>query len=330
MEKDLEMRFKMFVFMVVILLIVVGVILVRNDGKGEWHDFSLKHDGLERTYKVYVPNSYHPDVGGWPVVLNFHGGFGNAEAAERQTQMSVTAEENGFVLVYPEAVIGGESDSGKNYQHWNGGPRIDSGKAPDVDDVSFISALLDDLKKKYNIDLDRVYATGISNGGTMVYRLACQLSDEIAAVAVVEANQLEIDCNPNRAVSIMHVHGMEDKFFPYSGGVSEEISDNLQPVEETVLDWAERNGCSIEPVEYSEVNGCTTYGGCERGVEVVLCLLENQGHTWPGPGVYAGARTCESDPEGNLCNILKNVTGPRRYDFNVNDKIWEFFENKSL
>ncbi|MFH1802345.1 MAG: PHB depolymerase family esterase [archaeon] len=321
------MGFKIILGVVVLILVFVGLLFaVRDGGKEGWHDFSIDHEGLERTYRVYVPSSYDPDIGSWPVVLNFHGGFGNAEAAERQTAMSLTAEEKGFILVYPEAVVGERSESGKNYRHWNGGPRVDANKAPNVDDVGFVSELLDDLEGKFNVDSTKVYATGISNGGTMVYRLACELSDKISAIAPVGTNQLEIDCNPGRAVPVMHLHGVEDGFFPYEGGAGE-ISDSLQPVEETILEWVDRNGCSDEFNELEGFGECRVYSGCDQGARVVLCLIEGHGHTWPGPGIYAGARTCESNPDGNLCNILKGITGPRNYDFQANALMWDFFEN---
>jgi polyhydroxybutyrate depolymerase len=300
-------------------------------GPGDY-DFSLQHDGLKRTYKVYVPASYDKQAP-TPVVLNFHGGFGNAQSAERQSGMSKSADRKGFILVYPEAVIGPLHESGMHYQHWNGGPRVDPSKSSDVDDVGFVSAMLDKLKKDFNIDSKRVYATGISNGGTMVYRLACQLSERIAAIAPVETNQLAIECSPNRPISIIHFHGLADRFVPYEGGIGPELPDDWKPIETTISQWVKHNGCPKTPkISYNKEGDVTfyTYGPGDKGTEVILCLIKEHGHTWPGKGIYIGAKVCGLNQEGLLCKKLQETFGSRNYDFSANDAMWNFFKKHSI
>lgn len=299
-----------------------------NYGPGD-HEFTMNHDGIERTYKVYAPPNYNKDIL-TSLIINLHGGYGSAEAAEKMTGMNQTADKQGFIVVYPNAVRGSYDEKSKMYyQHWNAGPRADSSKSPDVDDVGFISKMIDKLKEDFNIDSSRIYATGMSNGATMVYRLACQLSDKIAAFAPVAGNQLDITCNPERAVPIMHFHGLADNFATFDGKV---LEDQRKPIPELILEWAERNGCSQAPVMSYPVQGvaCKTYGACSEDTEIVLCTIEEAGHTWPGQGVYMGARVCEANPDGLLCKKLQETYGRQRYDFSANDAMWEFFKRHAL
>ncbi len=295
------------------------------------HDFSIKHDGLERTYSVYAPYSYNRKIP-LPAVLVLHGGYGSAKYAEKQTWMSKAADKHAFIAVYPEALIGPENpDSNLKYQHWNGGPRVDPNKSPVVDDVGFISAMLDKLEMDFNIDPKRIYVTGISNGGTMAYRLACQLSDRIAAIAPVAANQLSIECNPIRPVSIIHFHGEEDLFIPLKGGIGPKLPDYWNPVNTTLSEWAERNACQrIGESVISMQAACTTHMACEDDSVVTLCVVRNHGHTWPGKGVYMGSTACQFNPNGFICRRLKKEIGRRNYAFPVDDIVWEFFKKHPM
>lgn len=293
-------------------------------GPGD-HKFTISHNGLDRTYRVYVPMSYNKNTS-TPLIINLHGGYGNAEAAEKMTSMSQTADKEGFIVVYPNAARGSYDEESKMYyQHWNAGPRADSSKSPDVDDVGFISKMIDKLKEDFNIDSSRIYATGMSNGATMVYRLACQLFDKIAAFAPVAGNQLDIVCKPTRSVPIILFHGLADNFATFDGKV---FGDQRKPIPELISEWVRRNGCSQVPAMSYPAEGvaCKTYGTCSENAEVVLCTIEEAGHTWPGTGIYMGARVCEANPDGLLCKKLQEVYGRQRYDFSANDAMWEFFK----
>jgi polyhydroxybutyrate depolymerase len=147
------------------------------------------------------------------VVLVLHGGYGTAEGAHRQFRFDADADAHGFVAVYPEGL----------YRAWNGGDCCGKPKAEGVDDVGFISAVIDDLAAHYPIDRRRVYATGMSNGSVMSHRLACDLSDRIAAIAGV-AGQMGREfmkrCRPGRPVPVLHIHGTGDRCAVYLGGMT--------------------------------------------------------------------------------------------------------------
>ncbi|OYT27445.1 MAG: hypothetical protein B6U97_01610 [Candidatus Altiarchaeales archaeon ex4484_96] len=172
--------------------------------KGDF-SFSIEHDGLDRKYIVYVPTSY--DGERMPLVLAIHGGAGNAEDSIRYFQLNNLSDQEGFFVVYPEGT--GPQIMGRVYGSWNGGnccgPALDN----NVDDVGFIRELIDRITDDYNIDEERIYATGMSNGAIMSYALACHLSDKIAAIAPVGSIGHYRECIQNRLVPVMHFTGQK-------------------------------------------------------------------------------------------------------------------------
>ena len=185
---------------------------------------------------------------------------------------------------------------------WNSGGRdqvVFARKPPD--DVKFIGALLDDLRTVVNIDPKRVFATGISNGGMMCYRLSAEMSDRIAAIAPIAGTLCLDDCHPTRPVPVLHFHGTEDKLVPYDGGRSA-ARDLLhcKSVDETIQTWAKIDGCPQKPTIEALANKVDdgtkvvrhTFGPGTDGSEVILIEIKGGGHTWPGrplPGIDAGA-----------------------------------------
>jgi len=298
---------------------------------GDDHDFSFEYNGHKRTYSVHVPPSYNKQTP-MPVVMVLHGGYGNAKYIKSQTWMSKTSDKYGFIAVYPEAQIGSYNPKAKlNYQHWNGGPRTDSKKSQNVDDVGYISAMLDMLERDYSVDPKRIYATGISNGGTMAYRLACQLSERIAAIAPVAADQLSIECNPKRPVSIIHIHGEQDSFIPFEGGIGPKLPDDWKPIDVTISEWSKRNACkSKKKNEISDQATCKPHTSCKNDSEIILCIVNKHGHTWPGQGVYMGSNACKFNVNGFLCKRLIKEIGQRNYDYPTNEIIWSFFQKHPM
>ena len=217
------------------------------------------------------------------------------------------------------------------YKHWDAGPRADPLKSRGIDDVGFVGAMLDQLAKDYDVDPKRVFATGASNGGTMVYRLACDLADRIAAVAPVAANQLDISCKPERPISIIHFHGLADRFVLFDGGVGPELEDDWTPIPATIDAWRKRDKCSAkEEVTYKKGGArCISYDSCAEGTEVVLCTAKDGGHTWPG-GTYGGYPICNRRPWGLLCRKIKKYVGKISKDISATDVMWEFFEEHPL
>jgi polyhydroxybutyrate depolymerase len=233
---------------------------------------TLTHDGRERTYHVYLPPSYDPTEP-TALVFNFHGYTSNATQQQLLSGAHDVADAAGFIVVHPEGV--GAQPS------WNaGGVCCGTAAAETVDDVGFVGAMLDALSAELCVDPARVYATGMSNGGFLSHRLACELSDRIAAIAPVAGVIAVTDCDPGRAVPVLQFHGTADTIVPYNG----DPSNGFPSVADTMAGWADRNGCAGEPTEtFREgVTRCDTWNGCEAGAEIVLCTSTGAGHTWPG------------------------------------------------
>ncbi len=281
---------------------------------GENFEHSLRHGRLERTYQVHVPRSVTPNRSA-PVVIVFHGGGGTPADIQLASGMNHKADSSGFIAVYPRAV------APKN--KWNLGPRENNARdASFADDIGFIRKMLDALQDNYNIDRDRVYVTGISNGGAMAYRVACELSDRIAAAAPVATTMILKACHPSKPVPIMHFHGKQDKMISFAGGHSDvsvpvriRLMDDLMPVEEVVSSWVANNACELKSyVTFQRGNvECRTHHSCRQGAEVTLCSVETGGHTWPG-----GRR--ESD-----ALWYRRIVGEVTEDISATDEMWEFF-----
>jgi polyhydroxybutyrate depolymerase len=230
------------------------------------------------------------------------------------TAMNEKADREGFIAVYPDGTGAG------TFLTWNAGGR---GKRYDerVNDVRFISAIIDDLGACASIDSKRVYATGISNGGMMCYRLAAELSDRIAAIAPVAGTLTLRELNPARRVPIMHFHGTQDTFVPWGGPANQTPSFiTFRSVEDTMKVWAGLNNCESPPVienlPDTSDDGMTVrkwdYPTRPDGASVVLYEIIGGGHTWPG---------IES-PVGFIGNSTKDIS--------ANDLMWEFFRGATL
>jgi polyhydroxybutyrate depolymerase len=248
---------------------------------------------LDRQYIVHVPPGYTP--GPTPVVLAFNGRTSSPESLMEQTDLSAKSDEAGFVLVYPRGSYDGS---------WNADGCCGEPNQRDVDDVGFVRALLDDLESHVCVDRARVFATGLSNGGFMSHRLACELSDRIAAVAPVAGVNLVEECTPARAVSIIHFHGTLDFLVPYGGNPIL----SFPSVDDSTQGWIERGGCAPDGETVFEMGDstCVAYSGCRDGAVIELCTVQNGGHTWPGGNVT---------PAGGITTR----------DLIANDAMWDFF-----
>jgi len=273
---------------------------------------SLEVDRRTRTYLVHLSKSY--DGGkAFPVVLAFHGGASNAEQLVRFCGLNDKADRAGFIVVYPEG-----TGRLKTALTWNGGNCCGYAKENNVDDVGFTKALLDDLASVVKVDAKRVYATGMSNGAIMAYRLASELSEHIAAIAPVSGPMGTEKCQPKRPVSVLHFHGTSDEFAPFKGGKGARSlsGTDFYSVEHSIHAWVKADGCKEDPETVTMPDRAKvdtrirrkTYQGGKEGSEVVLVVIEGGGHTWPGrePAVRV------------LGKATKNVS--------ANDVMWEFFE----
>ena len=262
--------------------------------------------GKARSFRVHVPPS-HKGRSPTPVVLVFHGGGGSAQQIEEQSsKMNPISDREGFVAVYPQGtgVI----------PTWNGGLCCGRAVEDSVDDVAFVSALLDHLESKLCTDRRRVFATGMSNGAILSHRLGCELSERIAAIAPVAGTIGVAACNPKRAVPVLQIHGSLDGHVPWQGGEGCGPSKvSFTSVPSTMEGWQQRNGCAATTTTYFEQGDgkCASYTGC-RG-SVVLCTVDGGGHSWPGGVLKTGVADCPAD-------------GAQSQSFLASEVIWKFFK----
>jgi polyhydroxybutyrate depolymerase len=237
----------------------------------------LSSGGLERRYVVHVPGSYD---GTLPVavVLVLHGLGGDANEAARISGMSVKSDAEGFLAVYPEG-------SGA-VMAFNAGQCCGGAAARHVDDVSFLRDVVADVSTNYAVDPQRIYAAGMSNGAMMAYRLGCEMSDVLAAIASV-AGALEIDCAPAQPVSAIVFHGTGDAIVPYNGGRVVNppggMDPDYDPVSTAIGQWATIGGCTGATEQQVSANVTRqVQTGCLDGHDVELYTVIDGGHAWPG------------------------------------------------
>jgi len=261
---------------------------------------TIIHDSLERAYRLYVPPIYSGQSA-VPLVLNFHGYGSNAFQQELYTSFNAVADTADFILVYPEGTLDATGSRHFNVGFMNGST---------VDDVGFTAALIDSLSAEYNIDQNRIYSTGMSNGGFMSFHLACNLSDRIAAIASVTGSMTDItanDCNPQRPVPVMQIHGTQDPVVSYNG------SSFSFSMDEVINYWVNHNNCNATPSIYdvpdtNTTDQCTAehyvYRDGDDGVNVEFFRIIGGGHTWPD----------------GLLDI-----GVTNRDMNASHEVWKFF-----
>ncbi len=246
--------------------------------------------GTVRQYRIHVPASYRPDQA-VPLVLNFSGFGETALEQELLSGMSRQSDLSGFIVVYPEAR--GQPPA------WFVGP----GPKGD-EDVAFVGDLIRQVESEYHIDANRIYATGISNGGGMVNQLGCRLADTFAAIAPVSGAYVFWNiCRPSRPVAVVAFHGTADRIVPYDGE-----GRVLPPIRDWAAAWAARDSCDEVPRE-SFRNGSAvaeTWDNCQGGAAVTLYTIQGFGHMWPGVARASGFDAGTSD-------------------VNATQVIWQFF-----
>ncbi|MBM4226109.1 MAG: phospholipase, partial [Gammaproteobacteria bacterium] len=246
----------------------------------------------KRTFLLHLPAS-SPKGKPLPLVIALHGGGGQGKGIVKLTGLNELADRNNFIVVYPDGIE----------RNWNDGRS--TVRRRDVDDVKFLGELIEHLAKTYGIDRQRVYATGISNGGMMSLRLACELSDKIAAIASIAANlpaELQPRCRPARPVSVLMISGTADPLMPFGGGDigtmgGRGMGGKVISAQETVAFWAKVNRTATKPVvtdlpDVDPNDGMRVrrevFGKGALNSEVVFYTITNGGHTWPGGFQYLG------------------------------------------
>jgi polyhydroxybutyrate depolymerase len=232
---------------------------------------TLTMNGVARTYIVHVPPGYTGQTA-VPIVFDFHPLQVQATTWKVATGWSGVADKQGFILVWPQGV--GDS--------WNAGRCCGQAQQQGVDDVAFLRAMLAQIAGDGCVDPKRVYATGCSNGGGMVYRIACDAADIVAAVAPVDFDCITgptntpscASCSPARHISVAQFRGTSDTAVPYDGGPTTVVPGLVFPgAPANFADWGTRNGCSGSPQTESKYPLCETYPTCAGGVETTLCSI---------------------------------------------------------
>jgi polyhydroxybutyrate depolymerase len=239
---------------------------------------SIKVGKIRRSYVVNVPAGYGEKQA--PVVLVLHGAMANTFSMAWDTRMTEKANEHGFIVVYPRGI-----GIAKTLMTWNAGDCCGVAKLRNIDDIAFLKTLIKQIREDYNVDADRIYMAGASNGGMMAYKAAIELSDQIAAIATANGTMMTNAAAPGEPVSILAFHGTKDHIVPYEGGpgglpfwkiVGTRVADNVKF-------WVERDGCSNEAVR-EKVGNCVkeTYGRGVNGTEVCVYIVKDGKHNWPG------------------------------------------------
>lgn len=283
---------------------------------------SFTWDGLKRTYVIHVPASSDKSKS-MPLMIALHGGGGTGKKMEKLTLggFNRLSDREGFVVVYPDGIE----------EHWNDGREKVQYRAhrEKIDDVGFLSALIDHLAESGTTDKNHVYVTGISNGAMMSNRLACELTGRIRAIAPVAGNMpydLVARCSPSRPIPVLMISGTKDPMMPWEGGEAHFLRlkfGKVLSVPETIKFWATHNRCAPAPVVTREPDKDPqdgthvrkeVYAGCASGTEVILYPVEGGGHTWPGGYRY----------------LPEKLIGKTSEHIDANELIWGFFKKHSM
>lgn len=296
-------------------LIIYSKFLAINDVLHEY----ITVDGLQRDFLIHLPANYTNNAT-IPMIIALHGGGGNAWDMEKLTnfEFNKLSDKYGFIVVYPNGIG----------RHWNDGRNIEEyyAQRENINDVKFISKLIDYMIEKYGVDPDRVYLTGMSNGALMCYRLAYEISYKITAIAPVAGSiPLNIYNNetPRGSISVLMINGMNDPLVPWDGGYihfGDKKLGQVIGVCETASFWAQVDNCTpVKSKEYlpdTDPNDGTrvwkrVYINNTSSMQVILYGIDGGGHTWPGGFHY----------------LPQCIIGRTSNDINACKVIWSFFSH---
>lgn len=281
---------------------------------------SILHQSYQRKFMVHLPPNYNNNSKR-ALVINLHGGSGNMINAQGFSMLNPVADANNFIAAWPQGY--GIAPPGFS---WADGRNTSADQAG-IDDVGFINKLIDTLTTRYNIDTNKIFICGFSNGGFMVQRVACELNGKFAAMASLGSSMdtlLYQNCNPAKPVPMAFFNGTADPAMPYGGGpMQNPFVIPVVPVDSTVQFWVAHNNCQTVmqvvniPDTFTTDNSTAQlyeYVNCDCGADVIFYKLINGGHTWPG--VYVASQA--------------GVLGNTNRDINASIALWDFFNAHSL
>jgi len=272
---------------------------------------SIKVDGLKREFITYLPEGLSK-ADKSPVIISLHGRLGTAIRQMKFADFKPIADRDKVIIVCPQGVD----------RSWNDG-RGTPANSKGINDVKFIDQLITYIINTYNADPRRIYVTGMSNGGFMTSRLACELNNRIAAIAVVAASMDEdMGYQPTKPMPAMYIQGTKDPLVPFAGGVMKKgAGGSIYGHEEVLKKWAAIDHCNSKPVITDLpvlVNDGTSVIKEEytndNGLKVVGLTIVDGGHTWPGGSQY----------------LPKFMVGPVTKNLDACDEIWKFFKENRL
>jgi polyhydroxybutyrate depolymerase len=281
------------------------------------HSLLVWTEWRNRSYQVHVPSGYDSSKP-IPLVLIFHGAGGSGENSLDKNGWAAKAEKENFIALAPDGLPsrpGWPANFFLNPRLWNDGQLRPESQRSKIDDVAFIRALLDDIPKRVNIDPERIYVTGHSNGAGMTFRLGAELSERFAAIAAVAGYCWDQNAKPVRPLPTLYIIGTKDPLVPLAGGEAK-ISWSKKvnpPVAQTLATWAEALGIAGPPRNTQDSNGVkiVRYGQETDAASLTVLYIEGQGHGWPG---------------GEDSKLPERWIGPSVDRIHATDVIWDFFK----
>jgi polyhydroxybutyrate depolymerase len=274
---------------------------------------TIESGGVQRTVLLHLPIGY-TDLQKTPLILNLHGSESTAAQQMALTGMNATADQDGFIVAYPQGAIA----AGAGYE-WNipGQPLLGGGSVPAnaANDIDFLQKTIDTFESGLCIDTNRIYVTGFSGGARMASQLACDLSTVVAAIAPVSGLRFPAPCPATRPVPVMAFHGTADPVDPYDGNGQAYWTYSVPTAAQR---WAAFEGCTPAPTDSAPSSSLklSSYGGCKDGSSVSLYTIVGEGHEWPG-GPHLGVG-------------YTAVLGPQSNAINANNAMWQFFSSHPL